>query len=197
MDPVNTAPVNTLFWNLVSGWKNLKTLCSGVDSESAYFAYRWRHRPTHRPLAFKLWTPCHLITTIMVDYMLVFVLQKILLGLLGQNILLLCHHAEQKRIMDNWLTIYIFFLLCSVSPSTVRLFTVRKFYAHAPSLLLHFWWISSTTYRLEYELQCVYSFSMDPFGCKYSWNYAKEDEGKNCFDMCGHGLCLSSVGLWW
>ena len=52
--------------------------------------------------------------------------------------------------------------------------------AHTPSLLLHFWWISSATYRLEYELQCVESFSMDPFGCKYSWNDAKEDgEKKN------------------
>ena len=35
--------------------------------------------------------------------MLVFLLEKILtlLGLLGQNIMLLCHHAEQKHLMDN------------------------------------------------------------------------------------------------
>ena len=39
----------------------------------------------------------------MADYMLVFLLEKILclLGLLSQNIMLLCHHAEQKRLMDN------------------------------------------------------------------------------------------------
>ena len=30
---------------------------------------------------------------------------------------------------------------------------------------------------LECELQCVESFTMDPFGCKYSWSDAKEDVG--------------------
>ena len=47
--------------------------------------------------------PRRLITTTTVDYVLVFVPQKILSlsGLLGQNILLLCHYAEQKTIMDN------------------------------------------------------------------------------------------------
>ena len=35
----------------------------------------------------------------------------------------------------------VFFLLCSVSLSTVCLYTVCKLYAHAPSLPLHFWWI--------------------------------------------------------
>ena len=38
-------------------------------------------------------------------------------------------------------------MLCSVSPSTVCLFTACKLHAHAPSPLLHFWWISSATYR--------------------------------------------------
>ena len=32
-------------------------------------------------------------------------------------------------------------------------------------------------YRLEYKLKCVESFTMDPFGRKYSWNDAKEDWG--------------------
>ena len=65
--------------------------------------------------------------------------------------------------------------------------------AHTPSLLLHFWLISSATYRLEYELQCVESFSMDPFGCKYSWNDAKEDGGKKeCFGACGHDPRLAA-----
>ena len=107
-----------LFWNLVSGWKNLKMLllCSHVDSESACFVYPWRNCPT--PLAIHLLTPQCLITTIMVDYMLVFVPQIILslLGLLGQNIMLLCHYTEWKRIMDNQLVIFIS-LFCSVSPS--------------------------------------------------------------------------------
>ena len=67
-------------------------LVSRVDSESAYSGYRWRHRPTPRPLAFDLLTPRCLITattstTTMADYMLVFMTQKIfgLLGLLGQK----------------------------------------------------------------------------------------------------------------
>ena len=97
-------PVNALFWNLVSGRESLKTLplCSRVDSESAYFAYRWSQHPTPWPLAFDLLTLQCPVTTTMVDYMLVFALQKILclLGLLGQNILL-CHNAERKGIMDN------------------------------------------------------------------------------------------------
>ena len=88
-------------------------------------------------------------TTTMADYMLVLVLQKIfsLSGLLGENILLLCHDAEWKRIMDNWAAIFVFFLLCSFSSSTVCLYTVCKLYVHAPPLLLSFWWISSATYR--------------------------------------------------
>ena len=147
-------PVNVLFWNLVSGRKNQKTLPLGsrVDSESAYFAYRWRHRPTPRPLAFDLLTPQHLITTTttttVVDYMFVFVPQKILslLGLLGQNFKRLRNYAKRKRIMDNRLAIFLFFLLCSVSPSTVCLSTVHVLYAHATSLLLRFCWISSATY---------------------------------------------------
>ena len=75
-------------------------LRSRVDVESAYFAYRWRHRPASQPLVFDLLTLRRPITTTtMADYMLVFMLQKILnLSVLpGQNILLLCHYAEQKK----------------------------------------------------------------------------------------------------
>ena len=90
------------------------------------------HRPTPQPLAFNLLISQRLITTTtttMADYMLVFALKKILslLGLLGQSILLLCHYAERKRIMDNRLAIFVFFLLCSVSSSTVWLYTVASF----------------------------------------------------------------------
>ena len=42
---------------------------------------------------------------------------------------------------------------------------------------------------LEYELKHAESFTMDPFGRKYVWNYAKEDRGrKDRFGTCGHGL---------
>ena len=53
-NPVNAVPVNALFWNLVSGWKNLKTLQSRVDRKSEYFAYWRHHRPTTQLLAFDL-----------------------------------------------------------------------------------------------------------------------------------------------
>ena len=102
-------------------------------------------------------------------------------GLLGQNILLLCHYAERKRIMDHQLDIFIFFFLCSLSPSTVCLCTVQKLYAHALSLRLRYWWIQVAAIGLEYELQHVESFTMDPFRCKYSWNDAEEDGEKRLF----------------
>ena len=62
--------------------------------------------------------------------MLVFVPQKILslLGLLGQNIMLLCHYAERKRIMDSQLSIFVFFFLCSVSLSIVCLYRVHNLF---------------------------------------------------------------------
>ena len=50
---------------------------------------------------------------------------------------------------------------------------------------------------LEYEPKRVESFTMDPFGHKYSWNDAKEDEGKKgCFAMHGHSLNLLSALIW-
>ena len=54
------------------------------------------------------------------------VLQKILSlsGLRGQNILLLCHYTERKRIMDDQLAIFVF-LLCSFSSSTLFVYSVR------------------------------------------------------------------------
>ena len=41
---------------------------------------------------------------------------------------------QRKRIMDSQLAIFIFFLFCLVSPSTICLYKARKLYAHAPSL---------------------------------------------------------------
>ena len=105
MDSVNAVPVNGLFWNLVSAWNKLKTLplCSHWESESAYFVYWWHHHPTPQPLAFDLLTQQLLITTTMADFILVFMQQNMLslVGSLGQNIMLLCHYAERKRIMDS------------------------------------------------------------------------------------------------
>ena len=43
--------------------------------------------------------------------------------------------------------IFILFLLCSVSPSTVSLFTARKLNAHDLCTLRRFWWMPSATYR--------------------------------------------------
>ena len=92
---VHKDPVNAFFF-FKPGLRleNLKTLPlhSRVDGKSEYFGYR----PIPQPLAFDLLIPWHIITTTtMVDYMLVFVPQKIL-SLLGQNIMLLCHYAEPK-----------------------------------------------------------------------------------------------------
>ena len=115
---------------------------SQLDSESAYFAYRWRYRPTSRSAAFDLLTSRRLITTTtMVDYMLVFVLQKLwsLLGLVGQNIMPLCHYAEQK----SHCTSHFRLLLVVFGFSFYCLYTARKLFAQALYLLLHFWWISS------------------------------------------------------
>ena len=140
-------PVNTLFWNLVSGWKNLK-------SRSRVLV--WTANLHISCIDDTIAPPLHLrtTTTTMVDYVLVLVLQKILSlsGLLQQNI-------QRKKIMDNRLAIF-FFLLCSVSSSTVCLYTANKLYVHVPSL------------------QHVESFTTDPFGRKYSWNDAEEDGGK-------------------
>ena len=134
-----------------------------LDSESAYFAYRWRHRPIPRPLAFNLLTPLCLITTTttttpMAEYMLAFVLQKVLslLGLLGQNIILLCHYAEQNRRMDN----------------------------HIRHIV--FWWISSTTYRPGiWTTACWVIYN----GSIWMQIFLKWCQGrKDCFGTCGHCL---------
>ena len=134
---IHIDPVNALFWNLVSGWKNLKML--PLFSCGRRICIRqWHHRPTPRPLAFGLLTLQHLITTTtMADYMLVFMPQKILSlsGLLGQNIMLLGHFTEWKRFVDNQLAIFVFFLLCSVFPSTVFVYSVQALCACSVSSL--------------------------------------------------------------
>ena len=97
LDPVNALHVNALYWNLVSGWKKMQKRCPCV---LMWIANPHTLHPTPRPLAFDLLTLWRLITTTtttVADYVLEFVLQKILSlsGLLRQNIMLLCHYAEQ------------------------------------------------------------------------------------------------------
>ena len=123
--------------------------------------------PSPHPSTSNLWllTPRRLITTTtttMVDYMLVFVLQKILS----------------------------LFLLCSVSPSTVCLYTARRFYAHAPSLLC-FLWISSATYRPGIWTKACWAVYN---GSIWTQIFLKRCQGrrgkKDCFGTCGHGLSV-------
>ena len=85
-----------------------------------------------------------LITTTMADYMVVFLLEKILclLGLLSQNIMLLCHHAEQKRLRHRQLHSDCFLLLFICIQRS-------SFLCMLPPLPLRFRWISkknSATY---------------------------------------------------
>ena len=60
--------------------------------------------------------------------------------------MLLCHYAEQRRIMDNRLAIFIFFLLCS--------FFLLLFFSV-------FGEFQAPPIGLEYELQCGESYTMD------------------------------------
>ena len=107
-------------------------------------------------------------TTTMADYMLVLVLQKILSlsGLQWQNILQA--HTPHRLL----LVVFGFFFYC------LFVYSAQALCACSSS---PFWWISSVTYKLEYELKCVESFTMDPLGRKYSWNDAEEDGGKRLF----------------
>ena len=151
-------------------WKTLP-LCSCLDGESTIFVFWWRHRSTPWPLAFVLLTLRSLITTatMTADYMLVFVLQKILSlsGSLRQNIQLLCQYAEQKKDY-GWPT------------SHFRLF--RASFTHMPRLFFSiFDELQAPPISLEYEPQRVESFTMDPFGCKYSWNDAEKNGEKRSF----------------
>ena len=109
----------------------------------------------------------------MADYMHVLVLQKILslLEFVGQNIMLLCHYAEQKRIMDNRLAIFVFLVLCSVFLLLSVCIECASFMCML-RLFSIFGELQVPPIGLEYELKCVESFTMDPFGRTYSWNDA-------------------------
>ena len=149
---------------------------------SPSFPYRWRHCPTPWPLASDLWTLQCLITTTttVADYCLCSCFLQL------TCIVFECESQQQFDLIiashkQFWFPCTSHFhlpLLCSVSPSTVCLHTARKLNAHAPPLLLCFWWISSTTYRPGIWTTATV---WDPFGRKYSRNDAKErgkDRGK-------------------
>ena len=60
---------------------------------------------------------------------------------------ILCSSATMLSEKGLWTTDKPFSSSYFVSSSTVRLYRERELYVHAPSLLVHFWWISSATYR--------------------------------------------------
>ena len=102
-----------------------------------------------------------------------------------------CESKQQfERFWFPCTGLFIFFLLCLVSPSTVCLYTAWKFYAHTPSLLL-FWWISSATYRPGIWTTAFESFSVDPFWTQIFLKQCRGKQGKkDCFGTCGHCLNL-------
>ena len=158
MDPENAAPENTLFWKWVSGWRNPKTQPSRsrVDGESAYFPKRWRHRPAPRLVAFDLWTPTtshNSTTTNNSGLRARVVLQKILSP--SCNLLDLIT-GPHKRL---WFTCTSHFHLFHV---------VHKLNVHAPCLLLHFWRMSSATYRPGIWTTAFSVISVEPCGRTYS-----------------------------
>ena len=130
-----------------------------------------------------LWTPRRLLTTTttttttMADYMLCSCFLQL------TRLIVECESRQQfgliigphKRFWFLCTRHFHHHLLVVFGFSVYCLFTARKLNAHAPSLLLHLWWISSATYRLEDELQRFESFSVDPCGRKYSWNDAEEE----------------------
>ena len=135
---------NSLQMNPVNAeWKNPKTLPlpSCLDSESAYFAYQWHHRPTPWPLAFDLFAPAtshnnnnnngrlhdcvHAAEDIKVTTRLVVECES-----QQQFDLIIGPH---KRFWFPWTShFHPLFVVYLVSPSTVCLYTVRKLYMHAP-----------------------------------------------------------------
>ena len=120
-------------------------LCSCVDSKSTYFAYWWRHRPTSRPLAFDLLTPC--CQQRMMDYMLVFVLQKILnrSGLLGQNYApLTLRWAKKGRPTSHF---HLLRVVLGFSFHCLFVYSAQALCTCSVASSPFFLWISSATYR--------------------------------------------------
>ena len=118
----------------------------------------------------------HNNTITMADYMLVIVPQKI--WSLSCNLLSLWLSVNRSSSSTSLTVntkdsgfleqvIFVVFLLCSVSPSTVCL--QRTSLMRMPRLFFSvFVECQTPPICLEYELQCFRTFSADPFGRKYS-----------------------------
>ena len=117
--------------------------------------------------------------------MLVFVLQRIL-SLLGQNILLLCHYIKRKRIMNNRIRHIVF--LCHVR--FLHLLSVCLQRASVMHMLRLFFSVfgefQAPPIALEYELQPLELFTIDPFR-QCQGRRGKKDR----FGTCGQGLSVS------
>ena len=76
------------------------------------------------------------------------------------------------------------------------LFTVRKIYARAPSLLPRFWWISSATYRPGLWTTMFFGhFQWILMDANIVETMSRDtDEKKGCFRACGRALRLLSTG---
>ena len=129
-------PVNALFWNLVWGWKKLENAALASS-----FGQRIHNSPHPSTSRLRPLNPAtshnnnnnnnggpHACVRAAEDSR-------------SSSLTSLSVHTNDSGV----LALAFVFLLCSVSFSTVCLYTARKLYAHAPSL--HFWWISSATYR--------------------------------------------------
>ena len=171
---VHVDPVNTLFLNLVSGWKNWKCHPCALGWTANLYTL-CIDEAIGPPL--DLWTPQRLITTTrtttMADYMLVFMLQKIwsLLELLGK---ILCCSATtlSEKVWSSSCCVRFLRLLSACIQCTSFMHMLHLFFSIF-NQIQHL--------DLEYELKHVESFTMDLFGCKYTWNDAAEDGGKLLF----------------
>ena len=180
---VHMDPVNALFWNLVwFGWrveKNQKMLPSHsrVDSESAYFEYRWRHRPTLRPH-----NPTtshnhnnengglHACVCAAED------IEPIRVSRVKYSAPLPLHWAKKDYGQPTshfrlLLLVFGFSFYCLFVYSAQALCMLCLFFSDFSEF-------QAPAMGLEHKLHRVESFTMDPFGRKYSWKDAEENEGK-------------------
>ena len=166
--------------------------------ESLYFPKRWRHRLTSPPLASELWTLQRFITTTTTTTTCLCSCRRRYWAFLATYspcswvwvtaaATSLTVHIKDSGFLA--LAIFIFFLLCSVSPSTVCFYTERKLSAHALSLL-HFWWTFSSTYRPGIWTKAFSALFSGPCERKYSWTMPrKTEEKKHCSGTYGKALC--------
>ena len=79
---------------------------------------------------------------------------------------------------------------------TVSLYTVRKLYAHAPSLLLCFWWISSTTYRPGTWTMVFWVLNSGSVWTQIFLKWCRgRQRKKDRYGTCGLGLTLQTFQI--